>query len=100
MKVCTTPGCPNIQPESKCRDCRRQAEQARGSSTQRGYGYTHTKLRAAYQRRMNAGEQFNCWRCSKPIDPTAWDLGHNDQYRTEYAGPECMTCNRGTAARR
>lgn len=100
MKVCSTPGCPNIQREPKCADCRRQAEQARGTRQARGYDAAHERLRAAYQARMNAGERFTCWRCAGPIDPASWDLGHHDQDRSRYRGPECRKCNRGTATRR
>ena len=99
VKVCNVPGCPNLQPEPRCPEHRRQQERARGTARQRGYDLAHTRLRARYQRRMNAGQAFTCWRCGGLIDPNSWDLGHKDD-RTGYAGPECVPCNRATASRR
>lgn len=60
-----------------------------GNTTARGYGYTHQRLRADYQARMDAGEQFMCWRCGLPIlKGFPWHLGHDDLDRTLYRGPE------------
>ena len=92
--------CPAFTNKTRCPACERKRDQARGSSTARGYGHDHQRLRAHYQRRMDQGEPFHCWRCGDPIDPTFWDLGHVDSDRTKYRGPECITCNRGTATRR
>jgi hypothetical protein len=67
------------------------------------YGGAHKKLRAKYQKRMDAGEVFNCWRCGKVIGLSEpWDLGHAQEGGdpTEYAGPECVGCNRATSRRR
>lgn len=102
MKVCAEPGCPNLQAESRCLTHRRDREQARGTRAQRGYGPAHRRLRAKYQRRMDAGERFTCWRpgCGKPIDPKAWHLGHDDEDRKTYRGPECVPCNTATASRK
>lgn len=100
MRVCAEPSCPNVQPEARCLDHRRAYERGRGTRQQRGYDAAHIRIRASYQQRMDAGEVFACWRCGKPIDPNAWDLGHADNDRTKYRGPECRKCNRGTAARR
>ena len=41
LTVCSTPGCAALTDGGRCSDCRRQAEQARGSASQRGYGRTH-----------------------------------------------------------
>ena len=100
MRVCAEPGCPELQPESRCLEHRRQGERKRGTRQQRGYGAEHDRLRADYQRRMDKGERFTCWRCTKPIDPASWDLGHHDQDRSIYRGPECVSCNRATKSRR
>lgn len=67
----------------------------RGTSAQRGYGKRHKQLRAAWQKRLDAGEVVNCWRCGKRIDPERWHLGHDDRDRTAYRGPECPRCNIG-----
>lgn len=99
MKVCAEAGCPKLQAESRCPDHRRERERTRGTRQARGYDAPHDRLRAAYQRRMDAGEHFSCWRCSRPIDPTSWHLGHDDHDRSAYRGPECVPCNTATAGR-
>ncbi len=64
----------------------------RGTSTQRGYGTHHMKLRKQIKPLVDAG-QATCWRCGQPIQPgQPWHLGHNDQ-RTGYNGPEHQACN-------
>lgn len=66
----------------------------RGTTTERGYGQQHKKLRTAAKLDVDAGKA-HCWRCTKPIHPhQAWDLGHDDDDRTKYNGPEHATCNR------
>lgn len=79
----------------------------RGSTAARGYGRAHQVLRADYQKRMDAGEQFSCWRCGMMLDPNVpWELGHDDYDRSIYRGPEHRgrECpqggNRATAGRR
>lgn len=73
---------------------------SKGSSAHRGYGYHHRKLRAELQPHIDAGEAI-CWRCRQPIHPgTPWDLGHDDDDRNIYRGPEHQGCNRGSAATR
>lgn len=77
-----------------------------GSTSAGGWGTAHQKLRADYVQRMAQGEQFNCWRCGYPVNPEAFDLGHDDHDRTQYRGPEhrgreCpMGGNRATYKRR
>jgi 5-methylcytosine-specific restriction endonuclease McrA len=100
MKVCLEPGCPSLTNTSRCERHERERDKARGTRQQRGYDAAHDKLRAEYQARMDAGMEFTCWRCGRLIDISAWDLGHQDQDRTRYAGPECVKCNRGTSTRR
>lgn len=104
MKVCSVPGCPSIQLEPRCAEHRREREQARGTRQQRGYGSAHVRLRATYQRRMDQGERFVCWRCkargvTTVIDPGNWTLGHCDVDRSKYHGPECPPCDYATAGR-
>ena len=92
--------CPRIiTTGNRCPDHTRARDKARGTRQARGYGTTHTRLRAHYQARMNAGETFTCWRCDEPIDPNAWHLGHDDHDRTKYRGPECIGCNTATSGR-
>lgn len=104
-RVCTEPGCGTLTKTTRCDDCRRTKDQARGTRQERGYDAQHDRLRADYQRRMDAGETFTCWRCEAegrphPVDPHNWDLGHDDRDRSLYRGPECPARNRATAARR
>ena len=99
MKRC--PRCPRLIPRSAryCVACLAGYEAERGTPAQRGYGTAHRRLRAAYQRRMDAGEVILCARCGKPVDPSAWDLGHTDD-RTAWTGPEHpRECNRAAAGR-
>ena len=66
---------------------------------ERGYGYDHKKLRKQIAPEVNAG-RTKCWRCGlliKAGDP--WDLGHDDDDRSRYRGPEHQACNRATANR-
>lgn len=74
--------------------------EARATRQERGYGAEHEALRADYQRRMNQGQAFDCWRCHDPIDPEHWHLGHDDHDRTVYHGPECVPCNTATSGRK
>lgn len=41
LKVCSTPGCPNLTATGRCTKCQGEAEQRRGSRQQRGYGQAH-----------------------------------------------------------
>lgn len=99
LRVCAEPECPTLTKQSRCPAHTRAKDKARGTRQQRGYGAAHDKLRASYQRRMDKGEGFTCWRCLKPIDPTAWHLGHDDLDRSKYRGPECIPCNEATSGR-
>lgn len=63
------------------------------------YGYRHRQLRAQWKQRVDAGE-VTCWRCGQLVQPgSAWDLGHDDEDRTKYRGPEHTACNRATNGR-
>lgn len=44
-RVCSTPGCPEFAPNGgRGPECRAEAEAARGTSRQRGYGADHERL--------------------------------------------------------
>ena len=99
MRVCID--CPRLIPHgTRCPEHRLAKNRARGTRAQQGYGPGHRKLRNAYARRMAAGETFTCWRCGATINPDAWHLGHDDNDRSIYRGPECIPCNLATSTRR
>lgn len=100
MRVCIEDGCPTLTRTTRCPAHTRAKDKARGTRQQRGYDAAHDKLRAEYQRRMDAGERFTCWRCPRPIDPSDWHLGHDDHDRSKYRGPECPPCNLATSGRK
>lgn len=65
----------------------------RGKTSARGYGAAHQALRKQWQPQVEAGE-VRCWRCGNTIIPgTPWHLGHDDQDRHLYRGPEHKKCN-------
>jgi hypothetical protein len=65
----------------------------------RGYGPRHVALRARWAPLVDRGEVL-CARCGVLIDPgTPWDLGHDDDDRSRYNGPEHARCNRGAPRR-
>ena len=99
LRVCAEPGCPELQPEPRCFTHRRDKDKARGSRQERGYDSAHDRLRAKYQRSMDAGRTYRCWRCDQPINPHAWTLGHCDTDRSTYHGPECPPCDYATSGR-
>jgi hypothetical protein len=67
----------------------------RGSTSERGYGSAHVKLRREWAKKVEAG-QVQCSRCWGFIVPgSPWDLAHDPDDRTLYAGPQHAACNRG-----
>ena len=102
MRPCAEPGCPTLVERGtrggRCPEHRREVERLRGSRQKRGYGLAHTALRARWARKVALGV-VECWRCGERLNPLEpWDLGHLDD-RSGYGGPECLPCNRSTAAR-
>ena len=100
MHVCLEPGCPTPTHGTRCTQHERTQDRARGKTSTRGYGTTHQRIRNAWQRKLDHGERITCWRCGTPIDPSSWHLGHDDNDRTKYRGPECVPCNTATTSRR
>ena len=100
MKVCAEPGCPELTNTTRCTTHTREKDKARGTRQERGYDAAHEAERKRWEPIVATGG-VTCWRCLTPIDPDQpWDLGHDDHDRTIYRGPECLRCNRATAARR
>ena len=104
MRVCSQPGCPTLIPAGtrggRCATHERQADRARGTAAQRGYGVAHRKLRAEWEPLVATGN-VKCWRCGEYIPAgEPFDLGHDDADRSKYRGPEHQACNRATSSRR
>lgn len=97
---CAWPLCPQLIPAGT-RYCPTHAaahQHTRGTTTQRGYGSSHQRLRQQWQQAINQGLTPTCPRCGQPITPNQqWDLGHNDK-RNGYNGPEHTHCNRSAGA--
>lgn len=69
-------------------------------TSDRGYGWQHQRERARWQREVDRGD-VDCAHCGLRIEPgTPWDLGHDDNNRTRYVGPEHSSCNRRYRTRR
>ena len=79
--------CPRIGEwkRGRCDQHERARDKARGPRAHGNADATHKRTRAAYQRRINAGETLHCWRCHKAIDPTDWHLGHDGVDRVSAA---------------
>jgi hypothetical protein len=66
----------------------------------RGYGTRHKALRKKLAPLVASG-RATCARCGLAIGPEEpWDLGHLDNDRNRYGGPEHRACNRATSGRR
>lgn len=100
LRRCPGTNCPNlVQRGQRCPKHQAQHEAKRGTSTKRGYGYTHQALRRAWARKVQTGHT-RCARCGQPIHPNEpWDLGHNDHDRQQYSGPEHQRCNRSAGGK-
>lgn len=69
------------------------------TTTSRGYGNAHQRLRKQLARSVEAGYAV-CWRCGLPIKPgTPWHLGHDDHDRSIYRGAEHARCNLSAGGR-
>ena len=77
---------------------RRKGRRRGKSTTARGYGYGHQKMRRKYASLVASGRAL-CSRCGELIEPgTPWDLDH-DNSRLFYLGPSHVRCNRATNVR-
>jgi hypothetical protein len=78
---------------SRCPTCQAGWQARRGTTTQRGYGAEHQRLRAQLIAVYQPTDL--CWRCNRPLgpNPDLLDLGHTDD-RRRYSGLEHADCNR------
>lgn len=93
--------CPTLIPagtrSGRCPNCERSHDATRGRRQARGYDAEHDRERARWAPIVATGH-VKCWRCGDYIAAgAAWDLGHDDRYRSKYRGPEHAACNRATA---
>lgn len=66
---------------------------ATASTTARGYGASHQRMRKKYRPLVESGQAV-CARCGEPIAPTdLWELDHAED-RSTYLGPSHRACNR------
>lgn len=80
-KVCKRNGCGKTAlPNGWCEQCGREADLARGTRHQRGYGHEHdadrARLLAEYDDAVRRGVAPRCWRCGElmlPGQPLAAD---------------------------
>ena len=71
------------------------------TTTSKGYGAGHQRLRRSWAVQVAAGG-VDCAKCQQPIRPgQRWDLGHiPGSGGLLYRGPEHRECNRNTAEER
>jgi len=104
VRVCIEAGCPALTRTTRCRAHERARDTARGTRQQRGYDADYDRAHRDYQRRLDAGEVFWCWRCpelSRPahvVDGGHWHLGHSNEDRAVIRGPQCPESNLNTAS--
>lgn len=114
LKVCSRPGCPNLCQSGRCPDCRREADTARGTAAERGYGGRHwrTQRRACLRRDPicvctdpTHGHGARCYLQSTDADHDPVErrelvaLGVPDPDALEYLKGKCSPCHkRRTAA--
>lgn len=97
-KICSKPGCPAIPAAGLCTTHAREADKARGTSTERGYGTAHINARKAMARQVATGNA-RCARCNEFLKPGSdWHLDHTDD-RTGYLGASCARCNLSAASK-
>lgn len=105
-RVCAEPKCPVlIDQGSRCVAHTRERDRARGTRQERGYDADYDRAHRDLQRRMDAGERFECWRCpelGRPahlVDPRPgrWHLGHDNADRSILRGPQCPDTNLATS---
>ena len=92
-RICGKASCPHVADGRYCTKHNAEYEAERGTSTARGYGSAHQRLRARLNVDVQKGATL-CARCNRPIQPdTPWALDHDDLDRAKYLGPSHVFCN-------
>lgn len=103
LRVCATPGCPELGTARHCTTHASERERARGTKQQRGYDAAYDRERRRWAPKV-AACTVHCHapNCLEPsgrliLPHQAWDLGHDDERRIR--GPEHARCNRAAGGR-
>jgi hypothetical protein len=90
----------NLRRSTTRRSAAKHRHQPPGSTTARGYGSQHQRLRARLAPQVAAGQAV-CARCGQPIHPAEpWHLDHHDTDRSRYIGVSHEACNINAAQHR
>ncbi len=76
LKVCTTTGCPTLTSGGRCGDHKRQANLARGTAAEQGYGPAHRAFRAIVLQRDPTCTMPGCNQPSTDADH--WPIDRRD----------------------
>lgn len=96
-RVCAEIGCPVLTDRTRCPEHARAKDRARGTSTDRGYGAEHRKLRAAL---APAAVGTVCHFCGQPIEAGQKVALDHTEDRTGYRGIVHLVCNAADGGRR
>lgn len=89
----------DLHAAGRCPRPRRQPTQD-APTARRGYGGAHQRFRRMWAMTVATG-RVRCWRCGYLIAPgSEWHLGHDDEDRRVYRGPEHAFCNTSSAGKR
>lgn len=97
MRACAEPGCPILTDTTRCATHQRARDRARGTTTARGYGSPHRKLRTEL---IPAAIGTPCHLCGQPIRPGQDVALDHTEDRTGYRGIVHLTCNAADGGRR
>lgn len=97
-RPCSVPGCPTLGVTTRCVEHAREADKARGTRQERGYGSGHDVERAKWVRIIDA-TGWPCARCEGRIQPGEdFHLDHTED-RSGYLGPSHAACNLSAAGK-
>ncbi|WP_425456791.1 endonuclease domain-containing protein [Aeromicrobium piscarium] len=97
MRVCAESGCPALTTTTRCPVHTRKRDRARGTSTERGYGSDHRRLRTEL---LPAALGKPCHFCGEPmLAGQSLALDHTED-RSGYRGIVHLSCNAADGGRR